>query len=361
MDVTSAPLPRNGARSKGKVLVTGDQGFLGTVIAPDLIAAGYDVVGLDVGWFADCTLESVHETWPRWSCDLAAATREMFQGVDAVVHLAALSNDPLGDLQPGVTDEINHLATVRIAELARQAGVKRFVFSSSCSTYGQAGDEFLDENADFRPVTAYGSSKVDAERGLAELATDHFSPVYLRNATAYGFSPRLRLDLVVNDFVASALCEGRLVIKSDGTPWRPLVHVMDIGRAVRCALGAPSDAIHNRAFNIGQTVENFRVSQIAETVARAIPGTAIEYASGGSPDARCYRVNCDRAHRELPGFACDWTLERGVQDLVAQLQRVGFGREHIASRRFIRLARLKELQPTRGMVHSGHGHSPGLS
>ncbi|MGO9520096.1 MAG: NAD-dependent epimerase/dehydratase family protein [Candidatus Korobacteraceae bacterium] len=237
------------------------------------------------------------------------------EGFDAVVHLAALSNDPLGNLNPDVTFEINHRATVRLAELAKAAGVRRFVLSSSCSIYGAAGDAFLDESAGLSPVTAYAVSKVGAEHDLAQLEDRQFSPVHLRNATAYGASPRLRLDVVLKDLVASAVITGRAYVKSDGTPWRPIVHIRDIAAAIVSVLEAPIDVIHNETFNVGQTGENCRVSQLAEVVAESVPRGRIDYAPGGGPDLRCYRVSCEKIRRLLPTYSPQWTAAKGALEL----------------------------------------------
>jgi len=327
-----------------RVLVTGHEGYIGVVLVSLLREAGHDVVGFDSCLFKDCTFGSDPLPVPLIRKDVRDAATSDLEGFDAVLHLAGISNDPLGDLNPECTLEINHRASVRLAELAKQAGVSRFIFSSSCSTYGAAGDDLLDEEADFNPVTSYGVSKVRVEQDVARLADANFSPTFLRNATAYGVSCRLRADLVLNNLVGWAVATGRVLIKSDGTPWRPIVHIEDISRAFVAALEASRKVVHGQAFNVGITEENYRVRELAEIVRETVPNCRIEYAEGAGPDKRCYRVDCRKIAKVLPAFKPQWNARRGAEQLYQAYRELRLTLDDLEGAKYMRIQRVRRLQ-----------------
>jgi len=335
-----------------RILVTGHKGYIGTVMVPMLLGAGHEVVGLDSDLFRGCTFTPGNHDVPELRLDLRDVQPTHLKGFDAVVHLAALSNDPLSDLNPEITYDINHAASVRLARLAKDTGVRRFFFASSCSIYGKGGDDLVDETAELHPITPYTISKVRVEQDVAKLADHRFSPTFLRQATVFGVSPRLSFDLVLNNLVAWAYTKGRVHIKSDGTPWRPIVHIEDISRAYLAVLAAPREVIHNQAFNVGQTEENYRIRDLAAIVQEVVPGSRVEYAKDSGPGARSYRVDFGKIQRLLPEFKPQWNARRGAEELYAAYRSAGLVLEDCEGPRFKRIDHLKHLLAT-GRVDAG--------
>lgn len=326
-----------------RVLVTGHDGYIGTVLVPMLQAAGHDVVGMDSFLYATCTFGDPPAAVAAIRRDVRDATLEDFEGLDAVLHLAAISNDPVGDLNPECTADLNTRGTLHVAALAKQAGVERFVFSSSCSLYGAGSQDWLDESAPFHPVTPYGRSKIDCEVGLSRLADDDFTPTYLRNATAYGMSPRLRGDLVVNNLVAHAFLTGEVLMKSDGSPWRPLVHIEDISRAFLAVLHADRALVHDEAFNVGRTAENYRIRDVARIVEQVVPGSRVLLSDGAGPDIRNYKVDCSKIEETLLAYEPIWTVEAGARDLLDAYRRFVLSEETFHGPTLMRIQHVRSL------------------
>ena len=329
-----------------RVLLTGHRGYIGSVMVPMLLNHGHELVGLDTDWFERCTFTGTIPEVESIKKDTRDIEESDIEGFDAIIHLAGLSNDPMGDFRPMITEEINDAASVRLAKMAKKVGVKRFLFASSCSNYGASGDNFLTEEADFNPVTAYGKSKVEVELAVTKIADDNFCPTYLRASTAFGVSPRIRFDLVINNLTAWAVTTGRVFLKSDGTPWRPVVHVEDICRAYIAVLHAPIDLIHNESFNVGLTTENYQMSELAEIVQDVVPGCRVDYADDAGPDKRCYRVDCNKIARVLHEFKPQWTARRGVEELYQEYKKTGLTLEEFEGEKFMRIAHLKWLMKT---------------
>ena len=329
-----------------RVLLTGSEGYIGAVLGPYLMRRGHDVVGLDTGFHRAGWLVNAPDGAPMW---LNKDTRELtiadLDGFDAVVHLADLSNDPLGELNADLTLDINHRGTLHVAELAKEAGAGRFVFMSSCSIYGAAGEDDSTEESPVEPQTAYAKCKVLAERDLHELCDNRFSATYLRNATAFGVSPRMRFDLVVNNLAGHAWTDGVIRMESDGTPWRPLVHVRDISEAVACVLDAPLDVVHDEAFNVGDNAQNYQIREVAEIISRTFPGCALTVGDSSS-DRRNYRASFSKIHSALPEFRCRIDVESGAKELLNAFRTIGLTKELFTFRGHTRVKQIKHLLET---------------
>lgn len=329
-----------------KILLTGIDGYIGVQLAQVLVKNGFKVTGLDTGYYRNAWLyNGVTEIFPSVvTKDIREVTVEDLKEFDAVVHLAELSNDPLGQNDPELTFDINHRGTMNLANCAKEAGVKKFVYFSSCSVYG-ASDNIANENSPVNPLTAYAQSKIMNEEALMKLADDNFSPTIMRNATAYGASPRMRFDLVVNNLAGLAWTTGEIKMDSDGTPWRPLVHILDISKAVVCILNAKKSVVHNEIFNIGDTKANYQIKQIAEIIGKTFTDCKISFNSNSS-DKRNYRVNFDKINSTLPGFVCDWTVEMAVKELEDIFKNINMTEETFKSKNFTRLKQVDWLKET---------------
>jgi nucleoside-diphosphate-sugar epimerase len=325
------------------IVVTGHLGYIGSLLVPMLIEHGHRVCGIDSDLYRQSLFGEAPPAVPMLRKDVRDIEKQDLQGYDAVIHLAGLSNDPLGDLDPQLTNEINYLATARLAELCSESKIERFLFASSCSLYGSAGSDMIDEESPAEPITPYALSKYSAEQDLQMMASESFSPILFRCATAHGYSPKIRFDLVINNLVAWAVTTGDILIKSDGSPWRPFVHVVDICEALTASLKAPRGYIHNQIFNIGATSENYQVKDVAAMVERIIPACRVTYAKGGGPDKRCYRVNCDKFARYVRGFVVTWPVERSIEDLYGHYQRLKLQKEDFEGVRFNRISHVKYL------------------
>lgn len=330
-----------------KILITGTDGYIGSVLGPYLMKRGYDVIGFDTGFYRAGWLFNNGETmYPSYiHKDLRKMSVKDLEGCDAVVHLAELSNDPLGKLNPAITYEINHKGSVRLARLCKKAGIKKFIYTSSCSVYGEGDDNYKTEDSEVNPQTAYAECKTMVERDVSKLADKSFSPTFLRNATAYGVSPRMRFDIVLNNLSGLAWTKGVIEMISDGKPWRPLVHIKDICQAIKCTLEAPAETVHNQIFNVGDTDENYRVREIAEIVGRAFPGCKTTFGDSGG-DNRSYRVSFKKINTNLPGFSCNYTAEKGASELYELFKKINLDAEVFNANAFTRLKQLKFLLKT---------------
>jgi nucleoside-diphosphate-sugar epimerase len=326
-----------------RVLLTGHKGYIGTAMIPMLLKAGHEVVGLDSDLYRNSTYGSALPVVPEIIKDVRDIEKSDLRGIDGIIHLAGLSNDTLGDLDPTLTYEINHLSSVRLAQMAKELGIERYVFASSCSNYGAAGDNFQDETAELHPVTAYAISKVRVERDVSQLASDKFSPVFMRNATAYGVSARIRFDIVLNNLTAWAYTTGHILLKSDGTPWRPIVHIEDISLAAIGALEAPSHVVRNQAYNVGVNSENYQMRQLADIVKETVPNCEVKYADGAEPDKRNYRVSFDKYTNAFPNHKLRWNARAGAKQIYESYKAIGLQKDEYEGPKYKRIAQIKTL------------------